>query len=81
MPGHFHATVVIGTTLTFMALTYFLIPVLFRREMISPGLAKIQPYPLRLLDVLLLPGDDGRRYAGRFPSALGHGLQWRGPGL
>ncbi|MCO5111879.1 MAG: cbb3-type cytochrome c oxidase subunit I [Burkholderiaceae bacterium] len=44
VPGHFHATVVIGTTLTFMALTYFLIPVLFRREMISPGLAKIQPY-------------------------------------
>ena len=44
VPGHFHATVVIGTTLTFMALTYFLIPVLFQREMIAPGLAKIQPY-------------------------------------
>ncbi|WP_042422176.1 cbb3-type cytochrome c oxidase subunit I [Comamonas granuli] len=44
VPGHFHATVVIGTTLTFMALTYFLIPVLFKREMILPGLAKIQPY-------------------------------------
>jgi cytochrome c oxidase subunit 1 len=44
VPGHFHATVVVGTTLTFMALTYFLIPVLFRREMINPGLAKIQPY-------------------------------------
>lgn len=44
VPGHFHATVVVGTTLTFMAMTYFLIPVLFRREMINPGLAKIQPY-------------------------------------
>jgi len=44
VPGHFHATVVIGTTLTFMALTYTLIPVLFRREMINPGLAKWQPY-------------------------------------
>jgi cytochrome c oxidase subunit 1 len=44
VPGHFHATVVIGTTLTFMSMTYFLIPVLFRREMINPGLAKIQPY-------------------------------------
>ncbi len=44
VPGHFHATVVVGTTLSFMALTYFLIPVLFRREMILPGLAKIQPY-------------------------------------
>jgi cytochrome c oxidase subunit 1 len=27
VPGHFHATVVIGTTLAFMSLTYFLIPV------------------------------------------------------
>ena len=44
VPGHFHATVVVGTSLTFMALTYFLIPVLFRRELILPGLAKLQPY-------------------------------------
>ncbi|MDO9096028.1 MAG: cbb3-type cytochrome c oxidase subunit I [Rubrivivax sp.] len=44
VPGHFHATVVVGTTLTFMALTYYLIPVLFRREMIAPTLAKWQPY-------------------------------------
>ncbi|HQR02734.1 MAG: cbb3-type cytochrome c oxidase subunit I [Proteobacteria bacterium] len=44
VPGHFHATVVVGTTLTFMALTYFLIPVLFRREMIAPGWARLQPY-------------------------------------
>ncbi|MDP1691479.1 MAG: cbb3-type cytochrome c oxidase subunit I [Burkholderiaceae bacterium] len=44
VPGHFHATVVVGTTLTFMALTYFLLPVLFRREVINPGMAKMQPY-------------------------------------
>jgi cytochrome c oxidase subunit 1 len=44
VPGHFHATVVAGTTLAFMALTYFLIPVLFRRELILPGLARWQPY-------------------------------------
>ena len=44
VPGHFHATVVIGTTLAFMALTYFLIPVLFKREMTFPALAKWQPY-------------------------------------
>ncbi len=44
VPGHFHATVVVGTTLTFMALTFFLIPVLFKREMFNPGLAKWQPY-------------------------------------
>ncbi len=44
VPGHFHATVVVGTTLTFMALTYFLLPVLFKREMINPGMARVQPY-------------------------------------
>ncbi len=44
VPGHFHATVVGGTTLAFMALTYWLVPVLFRREVVLPGLAKFQPY-------------------------------------
>jgi len=44
VPGHFHATVVIGTTLAFMSLTYFLIPSLFKREVAFPGLAKWQPY-------------------------------------
>jgi cytochrome c oxidase subunit 1 len=44
VPGHFHATVVIGTTLAFMGLTYFLIPTLFRRELMFPTLAKWQPY-------------------------------------
>ena len=32
VPGHFHATVATGTTLAFMAVTYFLIPTLFRRK-------------------------------------------------
>jgi cytochrome c oxidase subunit 1 len=44
VPGHFHATVVIGTTLAFMSITYFLIPTLFNREVILPELAKWQPY-------------------------------------
>jgi cytochrome c oxidase subunit 1 len=44
VPGHFHATVVVGTTLAFMGLTYFLIPVVFRRELMFPGMAKWQPY-------------------------------------
>jgi cytochrome c oxidase subunit 1 len=44
VPGHFHATVVVGTTLAFMGLTYFLIPVLFRRELAFPAMAKYQPY-------------------------------------
>jgi len=44
VPGHFHATVVLGTTLAFMSLTYFLIPVLFRRQIVFPVLARWQPY-------------------------------------
>ncbi|MBF0583000.1 MAG: cbb3-type cytochrome c oxidase subunit I [Magnetococcales bacterium] len=44
VPAHFHATVAVGTTLTFMAITYFLLPVIFRRQLIWPGLAKWQPY-------------------------------------
>ncbi|MCP5416970.1 MAG: cbb3-type cytochrome c oxidase subunit I [Chromatiaceae bacterium] len=44
VPAHFHATVVTGTTMAFMGVTFFLIPVLFRRQMILPGLAKLQPY-------------------------------------
>ena len=44
VPAHFHATVAVGTTLTFMALTYLLIPVLFRRALFLPWMAKLQPY-------------------------------------
>ena len=42
--GHFHGTVVAGTTLAFMGLTYYVIPLIFRREVISKRLAMIQPY-------------------------------------
>ncbi len=44
VPGHFHGTVVVGTTLAFMALTFWLVPILFRRELILPRLASWQPY-------------------------------------
>ncbi len=44
VPGHFHATVVAGTTLAFMAITYLLVPLIFQREIVWPGLAKWQPY-------------------------------------
>ncbi len=44
VPGHFHATVVLGTTMAFMAVTYFLLPTLFGRELILPSIAKLQPY-------------------------------------
>ncbi len=55
VPGHFHGTVALGTTLAFMALTYFLIPVLFRRELIFPKLAQWQPYVFTLgMTILVL---------------------------
>ncbi|MDH3611863.1 MAG: cbb3-type cytochrome c oxidase subunit I [Gammaproteobacteria bacterium] len=44
VPGHFHATVVAGTTLAFMAITYILVPLIFRRELMMKKLAMWQPY-------------------------------------
>ncbi len=44
VPGHFHATVVAGTTLAFMSITYLLVPLIFQREIIWPRLARWQPY-------------------------------------
>jgi len=42
--GHFHATVVAGTTLAFMAATYLIVPLIFQREIMWPKLARLQPY-------------------------------------
>jgi cytochrome c oxidase subunit 1 len=44
VPGHFHATVVAGTTLSFMAITYLVVPLIFRRELVFKRLAQWQPY-------------------------------------
>jgi cytochrome c oxidase subunit 1 len=44
VPGHFHGTVVAGTTLAFMAITYLLVPLIFQREVRFPTMAKLQPY-------------------------------------
>src|SRR5690606_27669630 len=44
VPGHFHGTVVAGTTLAFMAVTYLVLPLIFQREIVFPKLAQIQPY-------------------------------------
>jgi cytochrome c oxidase subunit 1 len=44
VPGHFHGTVVAGTTLAFMAVTYLVLPLIFQREIVWPGLARWQPY-------------------------------------
>ncbi|MEW6467691.1 MAG: cbb3-type cytochrome c oxidase subunit I [Bacteroidota bacterium] len=42
--GHFKGTVVIGTTLAFMGISYYLVPLIFRRKIVAFGLAKWQPW-------------------------------------
>jgi cytochrome c oxidase subunit I len=44
IPGHFHTTVVGGTTLAFMGLAYYVIPLIFQREFAARSLARAQPY-------------------------------------
>ena len=44
IPGHFHVTVVGGTTLAFMALTYYVVPLIFQKEFYARTLCRIQPY-------------------------------------
>jgi cytochrome c oxidase subunit 1 len=44
IPGHFHATVVGGTALAFMAVTYYVIPLIFRKKVALWKLAKLQPW-------------------------------------
>jgi cytochrome c oxidase subunit 1 len=44
IPGHFHATVVSGTAMAFMGLTYYLIPLVFRKQIAFYPLVKWQPY-------------------------------------
>jgi len=44
LPGHFHATVVGGTTTAFMGFTYYVIPLIFRKELKLKSWAKLQPY-------------------------------------
>jgi cytochrome c oxidase subunit 1 len=44
VPGHFHGTVVVGSTLAFMSISYWLVPTLWQKELVFPGLAKWQPY-------------------------------------
>jgi cytochrome c oxidase subunit 1 len=44
IPGHFHVTVVGGTTLAFMGLAYYVIPLIFQRDFIFRGVARVQPW-------------------------------------
>jgi cytochrome c oxidase subunit 1 len=53
VPGHFHSTVVGGTALAFMAVTYYVLPLIFKKRVAFWGLAKIQPYVFGLGIVIL----------------------------
>jgi cytochrome c oxidase subunit I len=44
IPGHFHVTVVGGTTLAFMAVTYYVVPLIFRKEFYARALCRLQPW-------------------------------------
>ncbi|MDT8340533.1 MAG: cbb3-type cytochrome c oxidase subunit I [Longimicrobiales bacterium] len=44
IPGHFHATVVSGTAMAFMGITYYVIPLIFRKRVAFYGMARWQPW-------------------------------------
>lgn len=41
--GHFHSTVVLGATMSFMGLAYYVVPLMARRDLAFPKLARWQP--------------------------------------
>ena len=59
IPGHLHSTVVGGTTVAFMGVTYYLIPLLARRKLVGAGLAKYQPYIYSFGLLLIIFGQMG----------------------
>ncbi|MDH5491879.1 MAG: cbb3-type cytochrome c oxidase subunit I, partial [Myxococcales bacterium] len=63
IPGHFHATVVGGTTIAFMALSYYVVPLIFQREYVLKGLARLQPWIFSIGIVLL---SFGMSFAGSY---------------
>ena len=44
IPGHFHSTVVGGTSLAFMGLAYYVVPLVFQKEFYAKKIARIQPF-------------------------------------
>lgn len=44
VPAHFHMTVVAGTTLAFMAMSYILVPLIVKRDLFLPAVARWQPW-------------------------------------
>lgn len=69
IPGHFHSTVVGGTTLAFMALTYYVVPLVFRREFRARALCRVQPYVFAL-GVLMI--SFGMSFAGSYGVSRRH---------
>jgi cytochrome c oxidase subunit I len=63
IPGHFHATVVAGTALAFMGATYYVIPLIFRREVAFWKLAQLQPW---LFGIGMLVFSVAMTFAGTF---------------
>lgn len=59
--GHFHATVVGGASLAFMGLTYYVIPLIFRRDFIWRSAARAQPW---LFGIGILMVSIGMSFAG-----------------
>lgn len=53
--GHFHATVVGGTTMAFMGVTYYILPIVFNRQVILKNWASLQPW-LFAIGIILLSG-------------------------
>lgn len=56
IPGHFHVTVVGGTSLAFMALTYYALPLIMRRKIIGETWAKYQPWMFGIGIIILSTG-------------------------
>ena len=78
VPGHFHVTVVGGTTLAFMALTYYVIPLVLQRKIIGATITKFQPYVFAAGIVIMSTGmhfagvmGAPRRHWGRFYGECG----------
>lgn len=62
--GHFHATVVLGTTMAFMGLSYYVVPLVMKRDLAMLGMARLTPYVygaglLTLIAGLMLAGKNG----------------------
>jgi cytochrome c oxidase subunit I len=69
IPGHFHATVVGGTSLAFMAVSYYVVPLIFRREYPARALCRLQPYVFALGVVMI---SFGMSFAGSYGVARRH---------